>query len=96
MTTKHTPGPWHWTPPGHGDSRSSVCAVKRSNGLTIAAVLSNAQNDDARLIATAPELFAACETALARIMVLERQFTNGTDWCTSQLRQAIVKATGAA
>lgn len=62
MTTKHTSGPWESRSiPGqlfeiHDASRDPVFRIRGGMNPTLA---------DARLIAAAPELLAACERALA-------------------------------
>ena len=52
MSEKHTPGPWRWTA---GRTRVKVLAA----GMPVASVTSDRAEEDARLIAAAPDLLAA-------------------------------------
>lgn len=82
----HTPGPWHddgyriYAPSDHIDKRNGrvIVEYKHTADFNMA---------DARLIAAAPDLLAACELALG---AFERN--DAIDW--SELEYAIAKAEG--
>jgi len=87
----YTPGPWIWT--------SLPVDVLAENGeLPIAAVQnvgparggSVTTEANARLMAAAPDLLAACRAALASLLYLRHDPTNTTD----DLRAAIARAIG--
>jgi len=97
MESKHTPGPWradesghrrewsHWLFKGKG-RHELIGAVSEINGN------SEEANANARLIAAAPELYAACE-----FMVGENDENDGFGISFKALdmaRAAIAKATG--
>lgn len=70
MTTKHTPGPW--TASNHGVTWRILAGEAGGFSRPIIARTCEAQTDaeaeaNARLIAAAPELLAACETALTAL-----------------------------
>lgn len=54
---KHTPGGWRWTA-----NRRNVRVL--AQGLPVASVTSARAEEDARLIAAAPDMLAACEATL--------------------------------
>jgi hypothetical protein len=94
METKHSPGPWKLSLPDE-------TAVASFDGTEIAAVQGDYDDDDvwpvmaanARLIAAAPELLAACKAALAevqRTISSHTSFNNTVD----VLEAAIAKAEG--
>lgn len=56
MTTKHTPGPW-FSRKGQRDGTWKVHDIEDAEGLLLAEAIKSA---DARLIAAAPDLLAAC------------------------------------
>ena len=100
-----TPGPWHiekWNPQAifsrigthvasatHGDGR---------NAFSIGKLTDSCQNDDpeanARLIAAAPDLLAACEAALAERANVGLNRPHWTPGVTERLQAAIAKAKG--
>lgn len=80
MTTKHTQGPWTFV------AQSRV--IKADCGRIVADANGTA-DEDARLIASAPELLEACRYALG---VLEAD--GASEFVLSDLRAAIAKATG--
>jgi hypothetical protein len=91
MSAEHTPGPWQVTESGNvaGPTRSFG-----SQGWVGRICLANVMTGDvevkaanARLIAAAPDLLAACEEALDEDSGLA---------CAGQLRAAIAKARGGA
>ena len=64
MSTKHTPGPWDW----HGPYRTGaykVSALAADGSQTIDVMIDRSEDNsaNARLIAAAPDLFAALRTA---------------------------------
>ena len=83
---KHTPGPWHVA--GQGDDKGNLpikaCAI------TIAGVNGQGTLADARLIAAAPDLLAACEAALNMVD------GDGHPPAWDKLRAAIRRAKGGA
>lgn len=87
MTTKHTPGPWAVSDVGE----VVVCAT----GRTLCDVYSSPADDDAqadadaRLIAAAPDLLAACEAVAATTWSRNTATIIG-----EQVRAAIAKAKG--
>lgn len=62
MTTKHTPGPWHYAECQMGTPFVDTESV---GDLFAAALPLDEERANANLIAAAPELLAACEAALA-------------------------------
>lgn len=90
--TKHTPGPWEISPVRTHDGNSMVVGgMDRAFGLVAECVV----DEDARLIAAAPEMLDALLQAQIYIEADEavhgRQFGDG-----NAIRAAIAKATGAA
>lgn len=91
MTTKHTPGPWlsacnhRW---GH-----QVVARAAGGGTVTIAHLGNLEfdEDNARLIAAAPDLLAALEAAHGYLVLFG---TDQLDHVRSVCRAAIAKAKG--
>ncbi len=108
----HTPGPWHnGFGPGCGKSQiidakdrplATVAIVEPENGeLYEGSGLSEAALDlveaNARLIASAPELFAACEWAMLHTACnAGDEMLNSEEWqeFCKMARTAIAKATG--
>ena len=96
MNTNHTPGPWEWdAEPGHGVWVSSedvgICQVDFDRALTDADYKANA-----RLIAAAPDLLDAAQTAYKAMIAAELSDSSRAEWESSiaKLNQAIAKATG--
>lgn len=97
--TKHTPGPWSLD--RDGDIRSSHTAENGYASEYVATMLFNNYRDErieerlpnARLIAAAPDLLAACEAVLSAIDIYpERQHPMTASEIV--LRAAVVKAKG--
>lgn len=92
--TRHTPGPWHWDA-NEIDKRSRPyvrCNVKLPGAVGNVAVAKVTgegleMTANARLIAAAPELLAACELVLSSTVDDEEDYR-------PVLRAAIAKATG--
>ena len=90
----HTPGPWGWSPTGaslwsHGGWDSDGLPVL---GRCTEALIDDGEEwdiepADARLIAAAPDLLAACKAALGAF-----ENNNCIDW--GDLEKAIAKAEG--
>lgn len=78
MKTTHTPGPWH----NAHDERSDYAEIRNANE----GIICRCSNDNARLIAAAPELLAALERCLR-----DGDLPLGVD---SQARAAIASARG--
>lgn len=106
MSAAHTPGPWEVLT----DEPDSYCAIE-SNGLTVATiegmdVYAVAEEDcydygpvtaaNARLIAAAPELLAACQSLLRDMRAVDAAGQYGLELQVSmdQAYKAIAKATG--
>lgn len=100
---KHTPGPWYAPPlPASGTDLGIMHLPQNKAPVLVALVVideDDPQTDDehaanARLIAAAPDLLAACD----RLMVAweERGVSTAHDWAdaVSMARAAIAKATG--
>ena len=87
--TKHTPGPWRATPPAlrHEKHGQSVVYAE-ADGKDVAVIYDGRAN--ARLIAAAPELLAACK-AIAALM--DGQGRANMPEVAGQARAAIAKAT---
>ena len=87
MTSKHTPGPWRiGTPPPNGEQ-----TIGDAMGMMVAVATTGPGVDteaNARLIAAAPDLLKACQSAEWDGLLPE--FT------CDKLRAAIAKATGGA
>jgi hypothetical protein len=89
--TQHTPGPWEVDGDRDGDqllviqseSKGEICNVTFTLGY------GHADEANARLIAAAPDLLAACEAALARE---NQRDTPAFSSLRGQLRNAIAKA----
>lgn len=102
---KHTPGPWH-VDAVHSEALHEVCMTnpppKEGNPVVLASVEYDQDrgtcptlreaNANARLIAAAPDLLAACQAAMAFVSTWQHGFE---DAFVGQMRAAIAKATGA-
>jgi hypothetical protein len=91
MTAKHTPGPWRFNPVGEvrgADWNVVVCDTYGNGDDDVA-------DADARLIAAAPELLAACERAL---MLMSPAACGGrvanVDSLIAEIGEAVDKAKG--
>ena len=99
-THKHTPGPWKFGKELTARSVEwlvSFDAGSKGRGIAIAETCAGSGNEefDARLIAAAPELLAALETAyMALIGYLPAHRNDVTDAAIGAARAAITKATG--
>lgn len=77
----HTKGPWkqHVTP-RLDKPKDKFIDIRAANGLTIASVWEYThdsraeQMDDARLIACAPDLLEACQSALEEFLYIKRKY----------------------
>lgn len=92
---KHTPGPWYVYPTEYDNDTESFDVMADGAAITIACPPSEA---DARLIAAAPDLLAACEQVLSRLDYLtelwgQEGVTRGVQ---DALRAALAKAKGGA
>ena len=100
MEAKHTPGPWKIEVElgsRHYEFLIAKDAGDRGRGIAIAETRagSGSERDNARLIAAAPELLAALETAyMALIGYLPAHRNDVTDAAIGAARAAITKATG--
>lgn len=89
--TKHTPGPWEFEPTGHGPGHIAAdCEGAIRDG--VATVWGRTSEDtfdaNARLIAAAPDLLAACKGLIENI--------DNPDWSDiDKIRAAIARAEGA-
>ena len=99
MSAGHTPGPWAVVPSvrfGSFDGKTTVASYGISNGSEwVCAIPCYAANTEpsaanARLIAAAPDLLAACEALLA-----SHKYGDGVGWqhARDKARAAIAKAT---
>jgi hypothetical protein len=99
MNTQHTPGPWE----PHGCTVSTLTRWENGNKLGggivavsydpfIDEIPSDEQEANARLIAAAPDLLAACEACANTIRSLSEDYD--ITWSYIEARQAIDKATG--
>lgn len=86
---KHTPGPWKIGTEGYRVYGGSygVAAIEGTSGAA-----SKEAEANARLIASAPELLAACEMALEHLKVLTVGYTPTRE----RLERVIAKAKGEA
>jgi hypothetical protein len=84
---RHTPPPW--TTQATGDGYPGLRVVGPGGG-----ELCRASQANARLIAAAPTLLAACEEALALISEFEAEALDGRDEVPYLLRAAIARAKG--
>ncbi len=80
--SRHTPGPWHMSEDG------KIWAARAEGPRTICRP--EDFDEDAYLIAAAPDLLAACEAALG--FLLESDL--GDTWLADKIHDAIWKATG--
>lgn len=89
MEVKHTPGPWVVTRGGQSEPFSIEASTR-----TVALVKScrNEADANARLIAAAPDLLAACEAMLAHRFCFATQKEAESGF--AQARAAIAKARG--
>ena len=91
----HTLGPWSWSANPSGGARVQTSSVGIADVLSRAGVAHPTQESceaNARLIAAAPELLAACEAAL--VIIGDR---NANPWwgdTEAKLRAAIAKVRG--
>lgn len=89
-TTTHTPGPWTYEPLSNeafailGPGRAYVGQVDAEDG-------DGLNEDDARLIAAAPDLLNVCRMAAENI---EEGYPHDASVILENLRAAIAKATG--
>lgn len=88
----HTPGPWDYRE-AYDNGEPCGYVVQKGPAFAIADVPQG--EDDARLIAAAPDLLAACERALQHIEEYDES-SRGGDYreATRTLRAAIAKAKG--
>jgi len=99
---KHTPGPWKFGKElgaRNGEWLVSFDAGSKGRGIAIAETRTGPGSEEAtaRLIAAAPELLAALETAyMALIGYLPAHRNDVTDAAIGAARAAITKATGEA
>jgi hypothetical protein len=91
--TKFTPGPWESsTKPfdnGHGEHVFTVCSISKVEGLAEQFICDIDSKEDALLIATAPELYAALENCISQIKAL-----CGRDDVPDGAMEALKKARG--
>ena len=96
MTTKHTPGPWtlKLTENGHPviEDRVGRKVVEQfCNGGTSEG---SEGRDNARLIAAAPDLLAACKTMLSSMRLMDDGAEDVQREAEDMMRAAIAKAEG--
>lgn len=93
MTAKHTPGPWN-----HGEDGFvySPCGKYTLADPHYADLDIDEREANARLIAAAPELLAACEQALKVVDAHRRASGGDGDITAALIRSAIAKAKGGA
>ena len=102
MSAQHTPGPWKFGKElgaRNGVWLVSFDAGSKGRGIAIAETRTGPGSEEAnaRLIAAAPELLAALETAyMALIGYLPAHRNDVTDAAIGAARAAITKATGEA
>lgn len=89
MNTKHTPGPWLTDEMMPGDQYRYVFAAKGPIVCRVSAFAAGEAN--ARLIAAAPDLLAACKKAIAELDDYCADHSNVWDFY-EKLRSAIAKA----
>lgn len=90
MSLKCSPGPWEAVDRLTVRSRF-VAGDADSGGWLVASLPAHASDDDARLIAAAPDLLDALKDAVCALEVSGKDF-----WATEKARAAIAKATGSA
>lgn len=91
----HTPGPWTFEVFGSGgpyDNPVDVCEITNGHTRIVDAVLI----DDARLIAAAPDLLAACEAINAQSSFPNSAGNDAFHKAIGMVRDAIIKAKGEA
>ena|SRR3990167_9508530 len=89
--TQHTPGPWNLEP-----MRSPTGNMLITNGRReTVALLRDSLQDDARLIAAAPELLTSLTECLAALDQLHREGLREYHPIADASRAAIARATGA-
>jgi len=93
----HTPGPWE-CPNLDDDYSSRQGWITTKEGTLIAAMEpSDNQESDARLIAAAPELLAACQEVMRNFVAAKAEYDfKGEALGVTASRAAIAKAIGAA
>lgn len=101
--SEHTPGPWRVLQTIHA---AAWIGEKGNPSVIVHAGPIPATTANARLIAAAPDLFAAlgdiarvatwneCATAEPQIRMSKADISNALDFCITQARAAIAKATG--
>ncbi len=101
MNTQHTPGKWEAAiidvPVADTGDYDTVISVGTADGKHLADCSSWAVSEDeakanARLIAAAPDLLAACINALERFKEIESDYPVSIDSTLAELRSAIAKA----
>jgi hypothetical protein len=89
MTTKHTPGPWHFGVETIGHMANYICAANTNT--IVCADIDSAAN--ARLIAAAPDLLAALQQCLVIVDAHRRAAGGEGDIAAMNARAAIARAT---
>ena len=92
METKHTPGPWMFDATLKGDGSFGGSYIVSNNAKRTWPLAEVYSEDNARLIAAAPELLEALMDALKDLEALS-QWDNASA-CARKARAAIAKATG--
>lgn len=95
MSLKFSPGPWEAVDRLTVRSRF-VAGDADSGGWLVASLPAHASEDDARLIAAAPELLAALTDVIGWIPMGEAWHTDAAEQAVKRAREAIDKAAGGA
>lgn len=92
----HTPGPWALSKDGSSERKNQANCIQGADGTLI--VYGQANDADARLIASAPDLLCELKRVMSWIDNWSPEFSNDPDWPTDRdaARAAIAKATGEA
>jgi hypothetical protein len=89
--SKHTPGPWHLHPTGRPNVLG-LWTVFHGPGESCHNQICQAEEADARLIAAAPDLLAACQ-AILETLDMGTWLTGGMHSVVA-MRSAVARATG--
>jgi len=93
MKNKFTPGPWHINGVGQNDYRIGICSDNEDVAEVVCVDVckeSRKEKSNARLIAAAPDLLAACEQAL-RLPCFQTDFMTDDELHVADLLLTVIR-----
>ncbi len=96
MTTQYTPGPWStWNADIYASTKDGFSRIATADGLQSTPANDEKNNDNARLIAAAPELFAIVQAEASLYAGMNAdEFVYSTAARIKAMRSIIAKVTG--